>query len=83
MYDYEIPQLKSVKPHPTKYHSTNDELFYIETIGMHSEHTRNMSRLELLENYLDATKKRVKWDDRNKLDILVAIQKEIKAEKKK
>ena len=83
MYKYEIPQLNAKPPKKQKVHSTADELLYIKTIGKHHEESRKLSRLEILKKYFDASLTRTKWDDRNKFEILSALQKAIYEEGKK
>ena len=83
MYKYEIPQLNAKPPKKQETHSTKDELVYIKTIGKHHEESRKMPRLEILKKYFDASLTRTKWDDRNKFEILSALQKAIYEEGKK
>ena len=83
MYKYEIPQFKTKTSKAHETHSTKDELVYIKTIGKHHEESRKMPRLELLKKYFDANLTRSKWDDRDKFEILSALQKEIYEESKK
>ena len=41
----------------------DDEIRYLRRIGQHSDHTKDMTRSEILKNYLHAQLRRTRWDN--------------------
>lgn len=41
----------------------DDEISYLRRIGQHSDHTKDMTRSEILKNYLHAQLRRARWDN--------------------
>jgi len=49
-------------------HSTNDEMVYIQTIGMHQ--IKKVPRIELLKSYVNSLELRVNWGDMDKFKVV-------------
>ena len=60
--------------------SVVDELKYIKNIGMHSVHTRDEPRKEMLKRYFNAMQQRAKWGDMDRSEIMLMLFNELRKE---
>ena len=60
-----------------KVFGTQDEMIYIKSIGLYYLGTREMSRIVLLENYIEAAERRVEWGDINRDEVLQFARNEL------
>ena len=49
-------------------HTTNDEMVYIQTIGLHQ--IKKMNRLDLLKSYVKSLELRQNWGDMDKFKVV-------------